>query len=167
MVDIPEKLSSLVKYEENIVYSITKIIPTLKELKKFISKWSPENFESQMKDLMTQIIYNGDLSSELTKELCNIIVDYCLISSVTPGIIFLIRGAFLFYINELEKNLDQLDDNTWIEIYKSVILNISYNPAEWTNIPGKMLEWEEEFGKHGLQKDRFNLFSNFVIESLP
>lgn len=167
-MDISKNISS-VKIDDSLILAACKIIPTLEEARRFVSRWTITGFETEMTSFVSK------LDVKNVSELKETLKEYCKLREITPGVILLIRGTFLFYIDEIERlqvvsNVsfdDKRFSKIWDEVYKIVILNISLCPAEWTKRDPKIcLEWKEDFSKYGIQKERFQSFVDSVQKTL-
>jgi hypothetical protein len=161
-----------IKTESLIFSAALKVFPTLSHTRNFVSRWTIPDFEPEMTRFVSKIENTGVLPAEDISNIRNALEEYYLIAKVTPGVILLLRGTFLFYIDEIEMmEIIKIDDKRlhtiWGDLYKIVILNISLNPTEWlSSTPKSCLEWKEEYSKYGIQKKTFLSFVAFVQDTL-
>lgn len=158
---------------ESLIFSeALKVFSTLKDVRNFVSRWTISDFEPEMTRFVTKIENTTVLSDEDVLHIRNGLEEFYLITKITPGVILLVRGMLLFYIDEIERlEIIKMDDRRlqtiWRDLYKITILNISLNPDEWVGYsPKKCLEWKEEFSKYEIQKKTFLSFIAFVESAL-
>lgn len=172
-----EKISKFLNsegLEKTIEKALITVLQTLQDIKTFISGWKVETFKSEIQGFVSKIENTNLVNPDDVSNFRDVMEDYYLICEVTPGIILLLRGMFLFCASEIEKipdfNVTEHQKTflkIWEEIYKIAILNISGNPVEWiAKDPKKCIPWKPEFSKYEISEERFLSFISFVEKTL-